>query len=111
MRAFAPNDGMNGLQQDDDIEKQAIDIVQIVLQFFACVFFGGTVGKADLRPAGNAWFDHVPHCIERDLFGQFRHELRAPPRTAGALDGDRRSSFHRAIHCTTAVTRQCGYRG
>ena len=79
MRAFAPNDGMNGLQQDDDIEKQAIvfDIVQIILQFFARIFFGGTVGKADLRPTGNARFDHVPHCIERDLFGQFRHELRA----------------------------------
>src|SRR5580704_16424044 len=72
------NNDLEGIDQDENIEKQAIvfDIVQIILQFLNRIFDGGSVLIAYLRPTGYPRLDAMPDVIKRNLLTELLDEKR-----------------------------------
>src|SRR5215213_30103 len=70
---------LDRLKDNDCIENQPLvfDVEQIVLKFLTCIFDRRAVRILDLRPARESRRDQVSLLVERDLFGELRHEMRA----------------------------------
>ena len=77
-RPVAPQDGVDRLQQDQQIEPETgvFQVVQVVPQFLSRTLFGVGVGIANLRPAGETGLAQVPQPVERNRRPQLGHVVR-----------------------------------
>ena len=75
--ALAPEYNLDRLKENVDIEKDAVvlQVVQIVLKFFARIVDRHAIRIQDLRPASNARFHIVSQIVVRDGFLTFFHKL------------------------------------
>src|SRR5687768_13272928 len=51
-----------------------LDVIEVVLHFFECIFNARAVGITDLGPSGDARLDYVTLSVEGDLVRQLLHE-------------------------------------
>src|SRR5260370_13214316 len=75
----AQEDGFDRQEHDQQIQtnRSVLDVEQVVLKFFARIFYGAAVLVLDLRPSGEAGPHHVAHAVIRDFFGEPFDEFRA----------------------------------
>src|SRR5512139_694320 len=77
--ALSPQHHLRGLEQDHEIEKQAVilDVIEVELQLVHRVFISCAIRVAHLRPAGDAGFDRVAHPVIGNFLCQVLHEIGA----------------------------------
>src|ERR1700722_13798860 len=75
-RAFADQDDVRRLDQDDEIEKDStiLDVIEVVGKLLPRVFERGAVGIIDLRPAGDARLHRVALAEEGNLLRELIDE-------------------------------------
>src|SRR5437899_64959 len=75
--AFAQHNNFNGIDQNDDIEKQTMVfyIVKVVLQLLDCVLHRSAVLITDLSPAGYSWLNAMPDVVKGDLGTELIYEI------------------------------------
>src|SRR5690606_22604527 len=78
-RTASEKHDLDGLQQDQEIEQQAmvLDVEQVELQLLVCVCGGCAIGIAELRPPGQARLHRVAHAVVADFVVELVDKLRA----------------------------------
>src|SRR5690606_24909865 len=69
--------GLDGQQHDEGVKKQraVLDVIKIVLDFFACAVDIGRITLTNLGPAGNARLDHMAVNIKRQALVEVLDKL------------------------------------
>src|SRR6185503_8078484 len=76
-RAFAPQHDLHRLQQDHDVENEALilHVVEIELQLLERILLGRPIGIAKLRPPSESGLHAMPLVVIGNLLGELAREL------------------------------------